>query len=293
MSSSGPVEEGSAKALEKFGFAIPPSPPAVFTGYLWKLSRGFVKTWKYRFFVIQGQCVKYYTDDTLTTVKGSFYFNQQSEVKYGLYRHEGRANILLLHSAHDSGSAHVMYVSSASVEEQKRWYDAFNAAIATSFPSILRTEIWPTKFSPKTALGVVFNGINGTAEMEDGNIVEIDDMAQQPTIYFNAPSAGSSRHYSLLLVSFNDGIKASPKNSSKVSYTSTILWLTCNLPHSSLETIISRYEVSLLSIVFVFHCLIALFCVCLHRYFLINHLMYQIYSLHHMYFVFYLNRSKS
>lgn len=64
-------DDKSSGKMERFSISLALNSERTLSGYMWKLGR-VRRSWKYRYFVLRGNMIKYYTDNSQTKLRGTF-----------------------------------------------------------------------------------------------------------------------------------------------------------------------------------------------------------------------------
>lgn len=161
-------------------FGYKPNFPNGLTGYLTKQGHN-VKNWKRRYCVLKDGELKYYTDESRVSLKGSYKINSQSIVSYINNEYDGHDNILTLKSQRTGCGVITLFLSALTLVEREKWYQAFSEIIRGGFPVVLQPEIWSTHFVPIAELSVKY----GECIVDDGNILKPSNMDAPPCVQFN------------------------------------------------------------------------------------------------------------
>ena len=99
----------------------------IMQGYLSKEGHLF-KTWKTRFFHLDGCELKYYDSDSKTKLKGRYVINVESKCNI-VDDHKGKQNLFALQAKGDN-SSDIILLSAASADEKMQWVSEINRVIS-------------------------------------------------------------------------------------------------------------------------------------------------------------------
>ena len=170
------------------------------------MKRGHVvKNWKRRFFVLKNQELKYYTDESLSSLKGEYILSRTSVILEQEGDIDGHHYLLVLQASHNqqhsvdakgsSGSsngkgqkhhsngnnasntstgathsqADSLILSAGSELERREWMEAIYTAVHGGFPQVLIPDVWPESFYPSFDLTVQYGIRAGDPQEGTGN----------------------------------------------------------------------------------------------------------------------------
>lgn len=207
------ISEGLYVPATRFGFRS--QYPIGREGKIWKRGH-FVKNWKQRHFVLKNNVLKYFIDESKTSLKGSFVISESCTVEMLNEGWEGHHNNLAIRN----GTAE-LFLSADNTSEQISWYAAIRDAIMNSLPEVLEPELgWP-KFRTKCIVDVQYEG---DVQVADGNVLKCSQLRQPPDAHLSFREVPALSEYFTLMA--YDVDHPSRKDARRSHY---LLWMVANI----------------------------------------------------------------
>ena len=164
-------------------------------GYLERFSK--LGSWKKKFFVLQKNELRYYTDESCSKLLGYYVLDRTSVVN--LSTEEINLKDIISLKAKKLGEDEVALLRTESYDDKMCWFRAFNETINSGFRLVVQPDLF-NNFFPTVDLSITYTTDDNQAILvDDGNIIEPYQLVNKPIVSFQSESV-IAKYFTLLML---------------------------------------------------------------------------------------------
>jgi hypothetical protein len=161
------------------------------------------KLWQLRYFALLNSELKYYIDESCTTLEGSYKLNRDSVFSFLDYSVSQHSFIFTIEAKSSRGKVHELYLSAPTNNDRHVWHEVFKEAVHGGGTLFHLPDIWQSSFIPTISVDVNYN----TVSVDDGNVLQPYQLTDPPAVKYSLINSqnqdaftNSSDLYTLILV---------------------------------------------------------------------------------------------
>jgi hypothetical protein len=219
-------------------------------GYIERLSH--LGAWKKKFFVLQKNELRYYTDETCTKLLGCYVLDRSSNLSLSVDDTNFKDIIILkTKKLSEDETIQTAQLRFDSISEKTSWFRAFNETVNSGFRLVVQPDLL-SNFYPSVDLVINYHDSDDKIiVVDDGNTIEPHQLVNKPQVSFLSESI-THRYFSFLMIDLDYPARA---DTNRRLY---LHWGLINIRDSDFTT---GNEVFLYVVAYVIYCIYYYICI--------------------------------